>query len=340
MNGDLMRREMDEQPEVLRRIADSAAETQARVRAIVPEHLAGIALVGRGSSDNAAVLGRYATELAAHRPAGLTAPSLHTRYTSPVDYRGYLVIGLSQSGATPEVVATCERLRASGAVVVVITNDDSSALVAISDLALSTDAGAELAVPATKTVTAEMALLLVVAGALGDGLPGADGLAAVPNAVAAVLSDDLSAAMLAARWARYERLLVTARGLAYAAALETALKLKETARIFAEGISIADLLHGPIATVGAGLPVLNIDGGDPIANDGRRLVDRLEALGAPIANCAPDPKSTLPMPGGLAEVMYTIVATVRGQQLARHLSLVRGLDPDYPSGLTKVTPTD
>jgi glucosamine--fructose-6-phosphate aminotransferase (isomerizing) len=339
VTGELMRQEMDEQPEVLQRIADSAAEIRDRVRAVVPEALDGIAFVGRGSSDNAAMLGRYASELAAHRPAGLAAPSLHTRYASPVDYRGYLVIGLSQSGATPEVVATCERLRASGAVVVVITNDDTSALAAVSDLALSTDAGAELAVPATKTVTAEMALVLVLAGALGDGLAGATELAAVPGAVAAVLSDDGPPAALAEAWVGYERLLVTARGLAYAAALETALKVKETARIFAEGMSIADLLHGPIATVGAGLPVLHIDGGDPIASDGRELVERLQTLEAPIATCTPHVDSTLPMPGGLAEVMYTIVATVRGQQLARHLSLARGLDPDHPSGLTKVTPT-
>jgi len=152
-----MRREMDEQPDVLQRIADSADEIRDRVRAIVPESLGDITFVGRGSSDNAAMLGRYASELAAHRPAGLAAPSLHTRYASRVDYRGYLVIGLSQSGATPEVVATCERLRASGAVVVNITNDDNSALAAVSHLALSTVAGTELAVPATKTVTAEMA---------------------------------------------------------------------------------------------------------------------------------------------------------------------------------------
>ena len=214
---------------MLQRIADSAAEIRDRVRAVVPEALDGIAFVGRGSSDNAAMLGRYASELAAHRPAGLAAPRLHTRYASPVDYRGYLVIGLSQSGATPEVVATCERLRASGAVVVVITNDDTSALAAVSDLALSTDAGAELAVPATKTVTAEMALVLVLAGALGDGLAGATELAAVPGAVSAVLSDDGPPAALAEVWVGYERLLVTARGLAYAAALETALKVKETA---------------------------------------------------------------------------------------------------------------
>jgi glucosamine--fructose-6-phosphate aminotransferase (isomerizing) len=176
-----------------------------------------------------------------------------------------------------------------------------------------------------------MALVLVLVGALGDGLAGATELAAVTGAVAAVLSED-GPAKLALSWADYERLLVTARGLAYAAALETALKVKVkvkvkvTARIFAEGMSNADLKHGPIATVGAGLPVLHIDGGDPIASDGRELIEHLQTLGAPIATYTLHPGSTLPMPGGLAKVMYTIVATVRGQQVARHLSLARGLD--------------
>ena len=210
MTGELMGREMAEQPEVLQRLADSAAEIQDRVRAVIPDPLDGIAFVGRGSSDNAAMLGRYASELAAHRPAGLAAPSLHTRYTSPVDYRGYLVIGLSQSGATPEIVATCVRLRKSGAVVIAITNEDASDLAAVSDLALSTDAGAELAVPATKTVTAEMALVLVLAASLGDGLTGAADLTTLPAAVATVLSDDGPPMALAQAWAGYERLLVTA----------------------------------------------------------------------------------------------------------------------------------
>ena len=155
-----------------------------------------------------------------------------------------------------------------------------------------------------------------------------------------MLSDEASPAALALSWAGYERLLVTARGLAYAAALETALKVKETGRILAEGMSIADLLHGPIAAVGTDLPVLNIDGGDVIAGDARDLLARLESLGAPVATCSPDPESTLAMPGGLAEVLYTIVATVRGQQLARHLALARDLDPDHPSGLNKVTLTN
>ncbi len=340
MTGELMLSEMREQPDVLARVIARTGKIREQVRAIVPGRLDGIVLVGRGSSDNAAMLGRYACELAAHRPAGLAAPSLHTRYSSPVDYRGYLVIGLSQSGATPEVVSTCARMCESGAVVVAVTNDDSSALAGVSDLVISTQAGAELAVPATKTVVAEMALVLIIAGALDDGLDGASGLDRVPAAVEAVLADELPAFALAEAWSGYERLLVTARGLAYAAALETALKIKETARVFAEGMSIADLLHGPIAAMGADLPVLNIDGGEPIAGDARALVERLEQIGAPIATCSPDPGATLPLPAGLDEAAYTIVATVRGQQLSRELSLVRGLDPDHPVGLSKVTATD
>ena len=340
MSDELMRREMSEQPDVLARIAAAADAIQEQVRSVAPPVLDGITFVGRGSSDNAAMLGRYACELAAHRPAGLAAPSLHTRYDSPVDYRGYLVVGMSQSGATPEVVATCERLRASGAVVIAITNNASSPLAKASHLTLATKAGEELAVPATKTVTAEMALVLVVAAALGDGLPVVEALATLPEAVAVVLSDEILPGALAARWARYERMLVTARGLAYAAALETALKVKETARILAEGMSIADLLHGPIAAVGTELPVLIIDAGDAIARDGRDLLARLESLGVPLATCSPDTESALCMPGGLPEVLYTIVATVRGQQLARHLALVRKLDPDHPTGLSKVTLTN
>jgi glucosamine--fructose-6-phosphate aminotransferase (isomerizing) len=103
-------------------------------------------------------------------------------------------------------------------------------------------------------------------------------------------------------------------------------------------MSVADLLHGPIATVDEKLPVLNIDGGDAVADDMRAFLERLEAIGAPIATCTPDPLSTLPMFGGLTEVMYSVVATVRGQQLAYHLSKARGLDPDHPVGPTKVTP--
>ena len=295
MTGELMLSEMREQPDVLARVIARTGKIREQVRAIVPGRLDGIVLVGRGSSDNAAMLGRYACELAAHRPAGLAAPSLHTRYSSPVDYRGYLVIGLSQSGATPEVVSTCARMCESGAVVVAVTNDDSSALAGVSDLVISTQAGAELAVPATKTVVAEMALVLIIAGALDDGLDGASGLDRVPAAVEAVLADELPAFALAEAWSGYERLLVTARGLAYAAALETALKIKETGTRFR---------RGDVDRRSAAWPYRGDGGRSPGAQHRRRRADRRgrpRPRGTPGTDRGPD-RHVLTGPGGDAPI--------------------------------------
>lgn len=192
MRGDLMRAEMLQQPAVLAAISARANTVRAAVRDVTPHPLRSVALVGRGSSDNAAVLGRYVIELASGVPTGLVAPSLHTRYAADVDYRGALVIGLSQSGATPEVVATCERLRAAGAVVVALTNDPHAPLAAVSNLSITTEAGVERAVPATKTVSAQMALLLVISsaltlsGRLHEALPATTELDGLSDAVAEV----------------------------------------------------------------------------------------------------------------------------------------------------------
>ncbi|HLI43913.1 MAG TPA: SIS domain-containing protein [Acidimicrobiales bacterium] len=337
MSGTAMRREMLEQPAVLGRIIEESSALREQVRAMVPDPLCGVVFVGRGSSDNAAMLGRYAAELAARRPAGLAAPSLYTRYPSAVDFRGYLAVALSQSGSTEEVIAACEYMRAAGARVIAITNQPTSRLAEASELVLPAHAGEEVAIPATKTVTGEMALVLVVAAALGDGLPGLEELDRLPEAAGQILDEEDAPRSLAASWAGHDRCLVTARGLLYAAALETALKVKETARLLAEGISAADLVHGPIAAVDRYLPVLVLDGGLPLEADQAALLARLESLGAPTATCAPRAGSTLAMPAGLPEVLYAVLATIRGQQLAYELSLARGLDPDRPSGLAKVT---
>src|SRR5262249_39398984 len=199
VNGELMAAEMAEQPDVLARVtARAPADTEA-VRAVLPGPLAGVVFLARGSSDNAAVFGRDLAELRAGRPAGLAAPSLYTRYHATVDWRGYLGVALSQSGATPEIISTCRAMRAGGAVVLGITNEPGSPLAGTVDLLLSTDAGPERAVPATKTVTAQLAVLVTVTAALhtgaGAGDPGAGGaqgsgtLDGLPGAVAAVLGD-------------------------------------------------------------------------------------------------------------------------------------------------------
>jgi glucosamine--fructose-6-phosphate aminotransferase (isomerizing) len=330
-----MAAEMAAQPDVLARLVARAPQDVAAVRAAVPGPLAGVVFVARGSSDNAAVFGRYLAELTAGRPAGLAAPSLYTRYHATVDWGGYLVVALSQSGATPEIITTCEAMRAAGACVVGVTNEPASPLADAAQVLLATEAGPERAIPATKTVTAQFAVLLSVAAALAPDSGGsrpepAAWLAGLPAAVASVLDDPGPVSVLAERWTGVDRLVVAGRGLAYAAALETALKVKETTGILAEGFSVADLLHGPIATVYAGAPVLIIDAGGPSAAD----VDDLRGL---LARNGAD-SATLPLPAG-PEPAQVITAVVRGQQLAHMLSRGRGADPDAPANLTKVTAT-
>ena len=344
-----MAAEMAEQPDVLARVTARAPADAEAVRAVVPRPLAGVVFLARGSSDNAAVFGRYLAELRAGRPAGLAAPSLYTRYHATVDWRGYLVVALSQSGATPEIISTCEAMRAGGAVVLGITNEPDSPLADAVDILLSTDAGPERAVPATKTVTAQLALLVTVTsalragaadatpGAVGEtadavsGAPGGGTLDGLRGAVAGVLGDPGPVERLADRWRGLDRLVVAGRGLAYAAALETALKVKETTGILAEGISTADLLHGPIAAVYAGAPVLLVDGGGPADTD----LDELRALLASRRAHA----ASLPVPPGLPEAVHVIAAITRGQQLSYELARARHVNPDAPAHLSKVTAT-
>ena len=340
MTGELMAAEMAEQPRVLAGVTARAPADAEAVRAVVPDPLAGVVFLARGSSDNAAVFGRYLAELRAARPAGLAAPSLYTRYRATVDWRGYLVVALSQSGATPEIISTCRAMRAAGAVVLGVTNEPGSPLADAVDLLLGTDAGPERAVPATKTVTAQFAVLVTVTSALSaraGGAPGAPAgtkggtLDGLPGAVAGVLGDPGPVERLADRWRGLDRLVVAGRGLAYAAALETALKVKETTGILAEGISTADLLHGPIAAVYAGAPVLLVDGGGPADTD---LDDLRALLAARRAQAA-----SLPVPPGLPEAVHVIAAITRGQQLAYELARARHVNPDTPAHLSKVTAT-
>jgi len=348
--GSLMAAELAEQPQVLGHLVSRHVADRDQVRDVLPGRLAGTVLLARGSSDNVAVYGRYLIELASRRPAGLAAPSVYTRYGADVDYSGYLAVALSQSGATPEIVETAAHMRTAGAVVVGVTNEAASPLTGVCDLTLLTGAGPELAVPATKTVTAQMLAIAAIAAAYDPALVTVAGLEALPDQASALLADsaDLGvggaagsgpAAVLAARWADARRLVITGRGLAYAAALETALKIKESARVHAEGLSSADLLHGPIAALDSRLPVLVVSGGERFAADEAALAARLAAERVPYAVCGPADGAGLPLPAGVSEVTAPILATIRGQQLALASALLRGLDPDAPAGLSKVTAT-
>jgi glucosamine--fructose-6-phosphate aminotransferase (isomerizing) len=338
MNGELMRGEMDQQPDVLARFVERFDDHVGRVRELAPDNLAGVAFVARGSSDHAAVYGRYLSELASGRPAALAAPSLQTLYDARVDYSGWLVVALSQSGATPEIVTVTQRLQAAGARTVAIVNDESSALAEAAELVVGLGADAERAVPATKTVTAQLLSVAAVASALGPVPFERAALDRLPDEVATVLADFEAATALAERWHLAQRTFVAARGLLLAAALETALKIKETTGVLAEGLSAADLRHGPIAATGPDAPLLTIDGGGPASPHLDEVARLARQRGALVARCAAG-DADLPLPEATPEALAVVTATVRGQQLALALASKRGVDPDAPAGLSKVTAT-
>jgi glucosamine--fructose-6-phosphate aminotransferase (isomerizing) len=336
--GERMAAEMAEQPAVLARLAARREELVGRVRAVLPPELTGIVLVARGSSDHAAVYGRYVLEAAARRPVALAAPSLHTLYGVGTDYRGYLAVGVSQSGRTPEVVSVLRAARAGGARTVAVTNQADSPLARAADALVDLGAGEERAVPATKTFTAQVAALAVVAEALGPVPWDPEAWPGVARAVGRVLADPGPAARVAEELAGADGLLTVARGYLFCVALEAALKVREAGGMPAQGYSAADLRHGPVAAVEPGVPVVGFVSPGPAAADVEDLLAALGRRGARVLRAGVD-GGALPVPAGVPEPLLPIPMAVRAQQVARGVGLRRGLDPDAPPGLTKVTLT-
>ncbi len=330
---------MAQQPLTLRALLGREAEIAAAVNAVLPEHLCGITLVARGSSDHAALFGRYLLEMAARRPVALASPSLHTLYGCGVDHHGYLAIAISQSGRTPEIVSVLERMRVSGARTVAVVNAGGSPLGGVADAVIDVGAGEEQAVPATKSFTATLVALAQLAALLGPVPWTRDDLAALPDLVAVALADPEPARIVAGRLAGADRVLTAARGILLAAASETALKIRETASLFAEAWSAADLRHGPIAAVTRDVPVIAFAASGPTGSDVGHLVATLRARGVTVSTIAAGPDADIPLPPALPEALQPVVASVRGQQVALYAALARGMDPDAPRGLTKVTLT-
>jgi glutamine---fructose-6-phosphate transaminase (isomerizing) len=339
MNGTLMAAEMAEQPSRLRQLLARQHAIAERVRAVTPLPLNGITIVARGSSDNAAVYGRYLLEASTRRPISLAAPSLHTLYRVDVDYAGQLVIAVSQSGATPEIARTLQALQEAGGSGLAITNNPDSPLAHVADATIDLEVGVERAVPATKTVTGQLTAFAMIAAALGR-VPFTRGeLNAVPRWVKEVLDDPRPANAAAQELTGASHLIVVARGYLFAAALETALKIKETCSLMADGYSAADLRHGPIAAVTRGLPVVALGTQGPAHADVASLVEEMRARQAKVLVIGDSGGADVPLPGDIPEPLAPIAAVVRGQQVAHELALALGYDPDSPPGLTKVTAT-
>lgn len=353
MPGIQVNAEMAEQADVLARIVARRDDIHAEVRAALPAQLRGISLIARGSSDNVAVHARYLLELATGMPVSMIAPSIITRYHRVPDLRDNLVIALSQSGRTPEIVDVATQSAAAGAIVIAVTNDADSPLAAASAVTMAVGTTAELAVPATKTVTGQLALVTLLAEAscpagadIASYTGGSRAWAALAGTVADVLSDthslDAAVQMLAAR----RDGIHLARGLTYAAALEGALKAKETTRRVHEGYSSADFLHGPLTVASPDVTVVAYGAAGPVLADVVSTVQAAVELGSPVIGVGHPAVSEgisgavgVPTPQTLGEALAVIPLVVRGQQLAVSTTLALGMDPDAPQGLNKVTAT-
>jgi glutamine---fructose-6-phosphate transaminase (isomerizing) len=331
-----MRADMAAQPGVLRGLADRRGELADALAGVGP---AGVVIVARGSSDYAAIFARYLLEAATRRPVALAAPSLVTLYGGEPRLEGWLALGISQSGRTPEIVTVLERYGAAGARTVALTNDPGSALAAAADVQFELGAGEELAVPATKTFTAQLVAVALVAEALGPVPWGEGDWERLPGAVEELLADTGRAERAAAELGDAGELIAVGRGYLMCVALEAALKLREAAGVRAEGWSSADFRHGPVTVARGDIPLLAVTAPGPAAADVEELAGDLERRGTPVLRLAPAPDASLPYAGAVAEPLCTVPATIRAQQLALSLALRRGIDPDEPPGLGKVTPT-
>jgi glucosamine--fructose-6-phosphate aminotransferase (isomerizing) len=344
VTGVLMLGEMLEQPKVL---ADSIKlwdQDISAICSILPEKIQGVVFIGRGSSDNAATIGRYAVEAFTGIPASLAAPSLSTRYAPHTSYVDYVIVAMSQSGGTPEVIAAASALKGKGSKIIAITNSEDSSLARIADLHIDLQAGVEKAVPATKTVTAQVLAVLKIASALAkkkglDSPISQDELMRLPEAVKEVLNDFNSAERIVSQCLSANRLQLIGRGLVYGAVLEAAIKIKETSGVFAHGISSADFVHGPIAAVDNELPVIIFDAGGVNSEELSNLNIRLQKMGITTYTSSLDPKCSIPLPLGFSEILNSIPIIIRGQQLSYSWAIALGKDPDSPMGLSKMTLT-
>ncbi|MEP7090021.1 MAG: SIS domain-containing protein [Nocardioidaceae bacterium] len=342
--GELMAAEIAEQPTVLAR---AFHQSRPQVRAVAARlQKAGprfVVLAGRGSSDHAALYGKYLIETGLGLPCGLASLSTLTGYDAEPELSDVLWIAVSQSGSSPDLVESTQKAARAGALTLALTNRPESPLASAAELHIDVGAGPELSVAATKTYTAQLQALWLLIDAVRGG--NGDAARAVPDAVAEVLEAD-AVSGLRDRFRYVERLITVGRGFSYPTARESALKLMETSYLAAHAFSGADLMHGPLAMVDQDGPVVVVA---PRGIAGRLLVPVLSALrerradvvvvGDPALAHEHRARVCVPVPSRVEGALSSLVEIVPLQRLALELALDRRLDPDHPRGLSKVTET-
>jgi glucosamine--fructose-6-phosphate aminotransferase (isomerizing) len=340
--------EIRQQPEVVRRIISEefhrveTLATEVRRRKIAYAYVA-----ARGTSDNAALYCKYLLEIQHGLPVALAAPSVFTLYdTVPKFGENALVLGISQSGAAPDVTEVVRRARESGALTACITNEADSALASVSEFPLLIGAGEEIGVAATKTYTGSLALLALLSTALDDTHPERlEHLRRAADAMEKALGLDNAIKHLVEKYADLSGCVILGRGYNHATATELALKLTETCGIAARAYSAANFQHGPIAQVVRGYPCLLFAPNGKAFTPMAKLAEKLRAQNPALICFAHDAaflagsETAVRIPGPVTEWVSPLVYIIAGQLFTYWLCTLKGLDPDSPRGLAKVTQT-
>jgi glucosamine--fructose-6-phosphate aminotransferase (isomerizing) len=339
-------REIHEQPERLAHLLQAAQPAVSELaRLITAQDISHVVIAARGTSDNAGRYAQYVLGANNRLTISLATPSLFTLYDRPPRFGQALVLGISQSGKSPDIVAVLAEARRQGRPTAVFTNEPASELAAQGDVVVALEAGVERAVAATKTYTAELMVTALLSAQLAGDPALRAALDDVPAAAVATLATGETIAAIAPRYRYMERCVVIGRGFNYATAFELALKLKELTYTIVEPYSSADFLHGPIALVESGFPVIVIAPSGRLQAEMAAFMAQVRQRQGETLVISDDPATLalarvpLALPHPLPEWLSPLPAIIAGQLFAMHLAHSRDFNIDRPRGLTKVTET-
>ena len=343
MPNSKMHEEIRDQPEVMGRILDEGwPEILSAARDLRNSGLRSAMVSARGTSDNAAYYAKYLFEVMLGIPTALASPSAFTLYESQMSLEDVLVIGISQSGESKDILETVRQSKELGATTLTITNGEGSSMAEVADTHFFLRAGKEESVAATKTYTAQLLVLYLLSIALEGEANLGEEVMSLPEGARKLLESQWIGTERY-RYAQY--LVVTSRGYNLSTAQEAALKLMETSYVVAQPFSAADLEHGPMAMIGQDFPVIAIVPPGKVRPGLGDLVESLRERGAEVAIISDDEDLTRGAPASFhvpvscGEKLSPILYAIPPQMFAHDLSILKGLDPDSPRGLSKVTET-
>ncbi|MGD0708955.1 MAG: SIS domain-containing protein [Anaerolineaceae bacterium] len=345
MNSSILFQEICQQPDTLEKLISQEYDQCRKISKSLNGKFKYIIIAARGSSDNAALYAQYLLGANNRIQVSLATPSLFSIYSRPPVIKDALVIGISQSGQSPDIVSVLKEGKVQGCPTVAITNDETSPIADTADFVIPLHTGEEKAVAATKTYSASLAALALLSCCFSDNSGELKQLHSIPKNVETVIQSTLPILDRVERYRYMDRCMVISRGFNYATAFETALKVKELTRVVAEPYSSADFRHGPIATVERGFPVFLIAASGAVYEDLEELSHHLDDLGAEKITVSDDTnflnsaKLKLSIPTGIPEWLSPIVAIIPSQLFAMQLAIEKGLNVDKPEGLSKVTQT-